>query len=153
MMGLQTPSAAKAVDENGTVIAAVNRCHPKACEISTALVVLSSSALERVSQALDGAHVLGALEGSWIGATELAHAASQLLHGLVFVLLHPLQNPLLDTTKLPEAVAQENRAQHGYIGANHQQLDYVFGAMHTAGRGQVGADPAIKDADPGQGQA
>src|ERR1022692_2988196 len=31
----------------------------------------SWSALKRVSQALDGAHVLGALEGSWIGATEL----------------------------------------------------------------------------------
>ena len=49
-----------------------------------------SAGYQHVLQALHGSHVLGALEGSWIGAAELAHAALHLLHRFIFVIFHPL---------------------------------------------------------------
>ena len=52
-----------------------------------------------------GPHVLGALEGSGIGATDLAHAALHLSHGFILVLFHPLAQFALDVTQVIDAVS------------------------------------------------
>ena len=52
-----------------------------------------------------------------------------------------------------DAVAQQRGAQHGDVGADHEQLDHVLGAVNAAGGGQAGLDAAVENADPGQRQA
>ena len=86
-----------------------------------------------VLQAFDGAHVLGAFEGLRIRAAELAHAALNLQHRFIFVIFKPSANASFDVRKVPHAVEQESGAEHGHIGADHQQFDYVFGFMHSGG--------------------
>ena len=69
----------------------VNRLTGSSIRRSRDLQCLSSR-YQHVLQTLDGSHVLGALEGSRIGAAELAHAALHLVHGFIFVSFHPLPN-------------------------------------------------------------
>src|SRR6516162_7164992 len=52
-------------------------------------------------------HVVGALKRARIGTTDLAHAALQLLHGFVFVVLHPLFDPLFKAADVIDPVSQE----------------------------------------------
>jgi hypothetical protein len=70
------------------------------------VVELLAAALEHVLQSLYRPHVLGAFESSGIGAAELAHAALHLLHGFVFVFVHPLQNALFHLSNVPDAMKQ-----------------------------------------------
>jgi hypothetical protein len=83
-----------------------------------------------------GAHVLSALEGSGIGATDLAHAALHLSDGFVFVLFHPLAQFALDVTQVIDAVTHQRRAHHGDIGTDHEQFHDVFRVVDAASGGQ-----------------
>lgn len=58
-----------------------------------------------VLNALDRLHVLCTLEGRWIGAADLTHAALHLLDRFVFVLFHPLPHSRLDVLKMFDAVS------------------------------------------------
>src|SRR5208283_6232832 len=98
-------------------------------------------------------HVLGAFEGSRIGAAQLAHTALHLLYRFIFVLFHPLPDPELHMTDVRDSIAQQRRAHHRHIRANHEQFDDVFRTVHATGRGEAGPDAPIKNPDPGQGQA
>ena len=59
-----------------------------------------SAGYQYVLQTLHGSHVLGGLEGSRIGAADLAHAALHLAHRLIFVIFHPLPNAVFDMTQM-----------------------------------------------------
>src|SRR5271166_1813279 len=61
-----------------------------------------------VLQPFDGSHILGAFEGSRIGAAELAHAALHLLHRLIFVLFHPFADAQFHMTQMPDSIAQQS---------------------------------------------
>ncbi len=52
-------------------------------------------------------HVLGALEGSWIGAALLAHAPLHLAHGFVLVFFHPLAQFALNVAQVIDAVPHQ----------------------------------------------
>src|ERR1035438_6029090 len=52
-----------------------------------------------------------------------------------------------------DAVAHERRAHHGDVGSNHEQFDYVFGAVHSASGRQTGLQTAVQNSDPGERQA
>ena len=83
---------------------------------------------------------------------ELAHAA---LHLLQTRIREPASTPgclVRSMTKMGDSVADQSRAHHGHIGPNHEQLEDVFGAMHTAGRRHARLDAAMKNADPCQRQ-
>ena len=55
-------------------------------------------------KALDGPHVLSALEGAWVGTAQLAHAALELLNGFVAVILHPFDHAPLDRLEMIDGV-------------------------------------------------
>ena len=74
---------------------------------------------------------------------DLAHAAFHLLYRLVFMFFHPFQHARFDIAKMVDSISQKRGAEHGDIGADHQQLNDVLGPVHAAGCGQVGADTAV----------
>jgi hypothetical protein len=88
-----------------------------------------------VLHAFDGPHVLGALECSGIGATELAHAALHLRDRLVLVSFHPLAEFALDVAQVIHTVTHEGRAHHGDVRSDHEQLYGIFSAMDSTGAG------------------
>jgi hypothetical protein len=76
-----------------------------------------------------------------------------LTDGVVFVIFHPLPQTSFYVTQMIDSVAQQGRAEHSDIGANHEHLNNVFSAVNSAGGGQTGLDASIQDADPRQRQA
>ena len=107
----------------------------------------------KVLHAFHGAHVLGAFEGAGIGAFELAHAAAHLRNRFIFVLFHPVAEFALNVTQVVDTMSHKRRAHHGDVGADHQQLDDVLGAMHSAGGGELRLHVAVQNSDPGERQA
>jgi len=63
---------------------------------------------------------------------------------------HPFQDAGFDFLKMVYAVSQQRGAEHGDVGADHQQLNHILVTMHAAGRSQVGADAAVENSDPSQ---
>src|ERR1700757_594947 len=92
---------------------------------------------EDMLDAFHCAHVLSALETAGIRATKLAHAAPHLLDRLVFMLLHPLQQALLDVPDVIDSVSQQRRTQHSDARPDHQQLENILSIMDAASRGQI----------------
>src|SRR6516162_5673647 len=112
-----------------------------------------SAGYEHVLQVFYSSRVLSAFEGSRIRTAQLAHAALHLTNGVVLVVLHPFPKTAFYVTQMIDSVAQQGGAEHGDVGANHEQLDDVFGRIHTTGGCQVGLDAAVEDADPSHRQA
>ena len=92
------------------------------------------------------------LKGGRVRAVLLAHASLQLAHGLIIVLGEPIGHILLDLANDANSATEQDRAQHRDVGAHHQHLQDVGGAMDAAGCGQVRFDPAVQDGDPSQRQ-
>src|SRR6266702_3145829 len=82
------PKTARALSQ--TLSPSVSSPSPPACHVN-------------MLHAFHGAHVLRALEGPRIRASQLAHAALHLHDGFVLVLLHPVAQFALDMTQMIHA--------------------------------------------------
>src|SRR5215813_2654294 len=74
-----------------------------------------------------------------IGAAQLAHTAAQLLYRFVFVRFHPGDHALFHFAEMVGSFAEQNAAEHGNVGADHQHLQHVFGRVYAADRSHAGA--------------
>ena len=75
------------------------------------------------------------------GAVLLAQAALELLHRVVFVLLHPGDQVALDRRRSAATPCRiSDGAEHRHVRARHEHLQHVGGAVDAAGGGQVGLE-------------
>jgi hypothetical protein len=100
-------------------------------------------------QALDRPHVLRAFERARIGAALLAHAALHLMHGFVFVPLHPISEAAFHVAQVIDPVPQQGRTKHGDVGAHHQEFDRILRIVYAAGGCQARLHAAVQDPNPG----
>src|SRR5678816_2845654 len=101
-----------------------------------------------VLNAFDGTHVLSSLESAGVGTSQLAHAALHLPDAFIFVRFQPLANSMFQISQMPDSIAQQRRAKHRYVGADHEKFDDVFRFMNPTRSRQAGPDPPVQNTDP-----
>ena len=69
------------------------------------------------------------------------------------MLLEPSGEIHFDSLDMCDAMTHERAAQHGHVGAGHDQFDYVLRLINAARGGKIGSDISIKNSNPMQRQS
>src|SRR5690348_4218720 len=100
----------------------------------------------------EDAHVVPALEGSWVGDRPAAHTPAHLADGIVLVFFEPAVEVGEDGEGVMNPPLQQHRSHHGYTCAGQDALDQVDGAVHTASDSEVSFHVIGEDSGPVKAQ-
>ena len=110
------------------------------CPAGTNLRIPEFSVHHRHRIIRDGAHVLGALEGARVAGQFfwLRLPLSCATDSYSCSSIQATRSRSIDAD-LPDAVPDERGAEHRHVGAGHEHLQHVRGAVDAAGGGEAGA--------------